>query len=233
MPITGWHAARLQDPARFSAKAWRTTAGGTIYGKKKIPSSINIVWGKLKGKDKPSDPPIAQALRFPTSKYTAASAKAFLKKNKIKYIGFTAAKAGVAGSVQVARSLLIYPKDIPLLTPVEAFFSLRDALEKAVSYKFGADAFVHDFSNKEVIIGYSKSEITPMSSWESGEYDKIVYKLKGSEIVFSGIATKVTKSTSYENLSEKDWEELWQMEGVLLAPAEKARKATKIFRACK
>jgi len=44
--------------------------------------------------------------------------------------------------------------------------------------------------------------------------------------------TKVTKAVSYEDLSEKDWEELWQMEGVLLVPIEKARKATKICRAC-
>lgn len=233
MPITGWHSARLQDPGKFDSKAWKTTAGGTIYGTKKILSSINIIWGKLKGKAKPADPPIAQALRFPIKKYTVVAAKAFLKKNKIKYISFEAGKAGVAGSVQVAKSLLIYPKDVPLLTPVEAFFSLRDALEKAVSYKFGADAFVHDFSNKEVIIGYSKSDITPMSSWESGEYEKIAYKLKGSDVIFSGIATRVIKAVSYENLSEKDWEELWQMEGVLLAPIEKARKAAEICRACK
>jgi len=65
MPITNWHSARLQDPAKFDSKTWKTTAGGTIYGSKKIPFSINIIWGKLKGKAKPADPPIAQALRFP------------------------------------------------------------------------------------------------------------------------------------------------------------------------
>jgi len=214
LPYTNFHSARLQDPGKFSTKAWRTTAGGTIYGTKKIPSSINIVWGKLKGKDKPSDPPIAQALRFPMSKYTVATAKKFLSDNKIKYILFEPGKKGIAGSVQMARNLLIYPKDIPLATQMEAFYSLRAALEKAVSYKWGKGAFVHDFSNKEVVIGFDSSIADrPLSSYESGEYEKSSYKFSGKgEITFSGPIVKVTKVIKFESLDDKSWEEMWKME---------------------
>jgi len=101
----------------------------------------------------------------------------------------------------------------------EAFVSLRDALEKAVSYKFGRDAFVHDFSNKEVVVGYSKSDIRAMSSWESGEYDKIVYKVKAGAVIITGVAKKVTKKTSYESLDVEDWKELCQMDGLIAAIA--------------
>jgi len=217
MPITGWHSARLQEPGGFDPKAYKTTAGGTIYGKIKIPSSINIIWGKLKGKAIPANPPIAQALRFPMGKYTVVAAKAFLKKNKIKYIKFEAGKKGVAGSVQVARMLQIYPKDISPMTVMEAFYSLRAALEKAVSYKWGKGAFVHDFSNKEVIVGFdSTSTGRPLSSYESGEYEKSAYKFSGKgEITFSGPITKVTKKVSFESLDNESWEALWMMEMVL------------------
>lgn len=224
MPITNWHSARLQDPAKFDSKTWKTTAGGTIYGSKKIPFSINIIWGKLKEKAKPADPPIAQALRFPMSKYTAVTAKAFLKKNKIKYASFEAGKKGaIAATAQMAGRLLIYPKEIPPMAPVEAFLSLRAELEKAVSYKFGKDAFVSDFSNKEVIIGYSKSDIRGLSSWESGEYDKTAYKLVKKVVTFSGPVTKVTKSVSYESFKTGVWNELLDMEDSLSAAAAKAK----------
>lgn len=102
---------------------------------------------------------------------------------------------------------------------VEAFVSLRDALEKAVSYKFGRDAFVHDFSNKEVVVGYSKSDIRAMSSWESGEYDKIVYKVKAGAVIITGVAKKVTKKTSYENLDVEDWVDLCETDEKIAAIA--------------
>ena len=100
---------------------------------------------------------------------------------------------------------------------VEAFVSLRAALEKSVSFKFGQDAFVHDFSNKEVIVGYHKSDIRGMSSWESGEYDKIPYKLKAGAVIITGVATKVTKKTSYENLDIEDWVDLCEMDETIAA----------------
>jgi len=93
MPYPNEHSARLRDPGGFSKKAWRRTKGGTIYGRIKVPSSISIIWGKLAGKDKPSDPVLPQALRFPISSWgeKAAKAKEWLKKNNITYKRFETA----------------------------------------------------------------------------------------------------------------------------------------------
>ncbi len=91
-PYPNEHSARLQSPDKFDSKSFRRTNGGTLYGSKKVPSTISIIWGKLEGKAKPSDPPIPQALRFPTKNWTTAKAKKWLADNEIKSIGFEAAK---------------------------------------------------------------------------------------------------------------------------------------------
>lgn len=49
-----------------------------------MPTSIAIIWGKLKGASKPKNNPIPQALRFPVDKWTAAAARKWIKDNKIK-----------------------------------------------------------------------------------------------------------------------------------------------------
>ena len=92
MPFENEHSARLKDPKKFDPDSFRRTNGGTIYGKIKVPKTIAIIWAKLKGKSKPSDPPIPQALRFPTKSWTVQKAKKWLKDNKIKYQSFEPAK---------------------------------------------------------------------------------------------------------------------------------------------
>lgn len=84
MPFPNEHAARLRNPNDFSADSFRRTAGGTIYGRIKIPSSIGIIWGKLKGHNMP----VPQSLRFKKDKWSTSEAKSFLKENKIKSIEF-------------------------------------------------------------------------------------------------------------------------------------------------
>jgi HK97 family phage prohead protease len=91
MPLPSEHSSRLKSPDDFDPKTFRRTAGGTIYGRIKIPKTIGIIWGKLKGRAKPSDFPIPQALRFPIKNWTASEAQKFLKDNKIKHIEFEAA----------------------------------------------------------------------------------------------------------------------------------------------
>ena len=86
MPFPNEHALRLRNPDDFADGSFRRTKGsgeGRVQGVK-IPSSMSVIWGKIKGKDKSSDPPIAQALRFPKGSYSAAEAKSFISKNKIK-----------------------------------------------------------------------------------------------------------------------------------------------------
>jgi len=87
-PYPNEHSARLRNPDDFDSKTFRRTEGGSLYGKIKVPKTIAIIWGKLKGKAKPSDPPIPQALRFPTKNWTADEAKKWLKTNNIKYEKF-------------------------------------------------------------------------------------------------------------------------------------------------
>jgi len=117
------------------------------------------------------------------------------------------------------------------MSVMEAFFSLRDALEKAVSYKFGKDAFVHDFSEKEVVIGYDKSDIRPISSYESKDYEKINYKMNSKGLItFSGTVTIVTKTVSFEGVISSTWESLWDMECILRMKIEEITKVCRISR---
>lgn len=88
MPYLNEHSARLRDPKDFNPDSFRRKNDGTIYGKIKVPKTIAVIWAKLKGKDKPADSPIPQALRFSTKSWTVEKAKAWLKNNKIKYRNF-------------------------------------------------------------------------------------------------------------------------------------------------
>jgi len=92
MPYPNEHSARLKNPKDFEPKRFRRTNGGTIYGTKKVPKTVAIIWAKLKDKSKPKDPPIPQALRFPVKSWTVQKAKKWLKDNNIKYQSFEPAK---------------------------------------------------------------------------------------------------------------------------------------------
>jgi signal peptide peptidase SppA len=88
MPYPNEHSARIRNPDDFNKESFRRNNDGTIYGKVKVPRTIAVIWAKLKGKDKPSDKPIPQALRFPTKYWTATKAKKWLKDHNIKYEKF-------------------------------------------------------------------------------------------------------------------------------------------------
>ena len=83
MPLPSEHSARFQNPAKFALDSIRRTAGGTIFGSIKVPKSIGIIWGKLKGKDAPHQMPMPMSLRFEKTKWTVAQAKTWLKDNKL------------------------------------------------------------------------------------------------------------------------------------------------------
>lgn len=87
-PYPNEHSARLKNPDLFDRETFRRKNDGTIYGSKKIPESIAVLWGKLKEHNKPEDNPIPQALRFPTKNWTVNQAKEWLKNNNISYIKF-------------------------------------------------------------------------------------------------------------------------------------------------
>lgn len=92
MPYPTEHSARLRDPKEFKPDTYKRVDGGKLFGRVKVPKTIAILSAKLKGKDKPSDPYIAQSLRFPVKNWTASEAKAWLKKNKVDFILFEPAK---------------------------------------------------------------------------------------------------------------------------------------------
>ncbi|MBW1936870.1 MAG: hypothetical protein JRI84_15235, partial [Deltaproteobacteria bacterium] len=87
-PYPNEHSLRLRDPGDFAPGTFRRTEGS---GKAKvqgvrIPKSVSVIWGKLKGKAGKDDPPVAQALRFPVKYWgrDPAKAKAWIKKHALK-----------------------------------------------------------------------------------------------------------------------------------------------------
>lgn len=99
-PYPNEHSARIKSPTLFSPKTFRRKKDGTIYGKIKVPATAAVIWGKLKGSDKPSDMPIPQAIRFPTKDWTVAQAKNWLKDNNVKYEKFEPAEKSLEGVLQ-------------------------------------------------------------------------------------------------------------------------------------
>lgn len=99
-PFPNEHAARLQDPGKYDK--YRRTKGGKLYGDRiTVPATVSVIWGHPKGK--PPKMWVPQALRFPIKSWTVAGAKTWLKKNKIKYTRFEAAKKSVTASFQSLR----------------------------------------------------------------------------------------------------------------------------------
>lgn len=87
-PYPHEHAARLYEPSKLDAKTFKRTQGGSLYGGNvKVPASASVIWGKPKS----GDHVVAQAIRFPTSNWTADKAKKWLKDNGVHATSFTAA----------------------------------------------------------------------------------------------------------------------------------------------
>jgi len=220
MPYPNEHAARLKDPKGFDS--FGRTKGGTIYGRKKVPSTIAIIWGHPKGG--PKKAAIPQALRFPTKNWTAAAAKKWLKDNKIKYISFEPASKGesVEGSLKkiiekikgkkrrkkmpsLKKSWVKSEKN-SRLSIFEKFFSLRRALERAVKDSFGKSNWIIDYSNKEIVF-------CPEDNVDNN-YFIVGYSISAKgEVTFKGAPKAVQQKISYEKkLSTGDLIDLAEME---------------------
>jgi len=147
MPYPNEHSARLKNPGDFDPKSFRRTNGGTIYGTKKVPKTIAIIWAKLKTKKKPKDPPHPQALRFPVKSWTVQKAKKWLKDNNVKYQSFEPAKKKEKQSM--AEGLPITEQDIPNTAPLKACI-FNECSEITFAQGDGGKD-----NNKFRIIGYS------------------------------------------------------------------------------
>lgn len=101
MPYPNEHSARIKNPDDFAQTAtWKDGSKGRfrrVNGEKEYkgitaPHPIDIIYGKLPGKNKKDDSPIVQAIRFPVKNWTAKAAKKWLDDNDIKYIRFEPAE---------------------------------------------------------------------------------------------------------------------------------------------
>lgn len=72
MPLSNFHAVRVEDPDRFEEKSYRTKI---LEGS----NGIEAVMGKIKG----SESMTIQSYRFPIEKYTEKEVKAWIEKNNI------------------------------------------------------------------------------------------------------------------------------------------------------
>lgn len=212
MTVDNYHSVRLQESKGFDF--YRYTMGSNRFGENiKVPEDVKIVWGQAKKKPKVW---VAQEIRFPKKSYTLEAVRNWIKKNlkREKTVKVEqAAKSKVAYVVKAAKEMLAYGGEVEEMKITEAFVSLRSALEKAVVYKFGKDAYLNDFSTKEVIVAYNRSAVHPIASYESGEYEKTKYKIdaKGN-ITFPDTVVKVTKKVSFESASKEEWKKLNDIE---------------------
>jgi len=111
MPYPNEHAARLRDPGEFDPKSFRRVNGGTIFGTIKVPKTVAVIWGKLKGKAKPSDSVIPQALRFPVKNWTVAEARRWIKENNVKTKSFEPASKEKQGEGTYSERILSLSKN--------------------------------------------------------------------------------------------------------------------------
>ena len=125
-PYANEHAARLIDPNKCDPKTFRRKADGTIYGHIKVPETIDVIWAKLKTANKPSDYPVPQALRFPAEKWTAAEARAWLKKNDIEPEEFMAAGKSLDRAIEILTANL---SDINLKLDARELMTLKHLTE--------------------------------------------------------------------------------------------------------
>lgn len=183
MPNRNFSEVQLQNPNKYDA--WRYGTGGHLYSEKtKVPADVTVVRGHPKGQ--PPKRLIPQALRFPIESYKISDVKRWLKENKIGYKNIELSRKG---------TVLEYKK----LAIFEAFNSLRKELNQAVTAKFGRHSYVSDFSDKEVIIGYT-SESPEGASYQTDKYTKVGYTFKNGEITFAGTPKEVEKKTVYEGI---------------------------------
>ena len=115
MPLPSDHAAILREPDDFAEEpAWKDGGGGrfrrkpdgTIYGSKKIPQNVHVLWGKLKGEAGADDPPVPESLLFPTSDWTVSEAKRWLSEQEIDYLRFEPATGREAEPMTERRGVV-------------------------------------------------------------------------------------------------------------------------------
>ena len=146
MPYPNEHAARLIRPELFEKESFR---------RKEISDGIDIIFGRIKGQDKLTP----QAYRFNKKKFTAEEAKAWLKKEGLKYILFE----------EALKEVKAFKKRI-VLAELEAFqkFDIMSHIDKETLAKirerdshpfFKAYAIAHEGYSTPRVIGEGQQKI--------------------------------------------------------------------------
>jgi hypothetical protein len=85
MPFPNFHACRQRNPNDFNPKTFRNTMS------KMKEKPVQLIIGKIKGKDSESDPTVLQSIRMPVEHWTKIEAKALCESTKTSF-EFEAAK---------------------------------------------------------------------------------------------------------------------------------------------
>jgi len=182
-PFPNEHSARLQDPKKFNPETFRRKKDGTIYGRIKVPNTVAVIWGKIKGRDKPADNPIPQALRFPTKDWTVIAAKKWLKDNNIKFISFEPAGKEFGGETsdeeKIGKDLIeligeeiaikVIKEEIGLLEALEEFDKQKKEKEKEIDLDFEDDDKSSQSEEPEKSDEIDLSDLTEEDAKEIGE----------------------------------------------------------------
>lgn len=217
MPFANFHSARLSDPGKFDD--FRYTHGGNLYGGKlKVPADIDVVWGHAKGGPENAFAP--QALRFPKEKWDEKNAKKWLEENSIKTLEWAPAKEGEEKAEKrslLDRRVLGGRGSLVTFGLSEQFVSLQAELQKAVRDVYGANCFVVDFSDTQVVFrpdnGGSSQTEGPVEVSNKLKMDS--YQIVDGVIELEGDAIAVEQRPTYEPVSESMFVKLTMLENKL------------------
>ena len=184
MPYPNYHSARIQDPDNF--EKLRT---------KKIADGVLLIVGRLTGETKTS----TQAYRFDKESFTATEAKAWLKKHKIKYTSFEAAKkttSSIFSSIDAKPEIKDNSITIPFVKDGTKAF---DA--KGKEYTITSEALNSSFDSWVggiVTVNHKVKERGIIS--EVWREDKFVY---GTIVGLSDEAVEIIGSPAYRGVSQE------------------------------
>ncbi len=185
MPFPNFHANRLKSPSLFDKDSFRTTRGGTLFGGNlKVPNTINLIWGKLRGRTAADDPVLLQSVRFRKSRWTVNTAKAWIQKN-----------LGGQGFFEPAANL---SDDEPALTDkqLEQAVVIGDLAE----FNAGEPTSLEDIETIQYNIEFDESEEIAEIALLGAQLHQLAVETQ------EGVATDETSAAS-EKLAEDDSDE--------------------------
>lgn len=170
-PYPNEHAARVRDPGDFQKDS---------FARKKITTGVQLIIGKLQGQDSTT----AQAYRFSIDHFSASEAKAWLKKNDVKYISFEPASKQVSQNKEDEMSEELKKEITELKAANEALEKEKTELtEDRDAEKKRADDAEKKFTDeekahKELKANVEKAETESADKEDAAFVDKLIDDMK-------------------------------------------------------